>query len=1045
MDIRRVCLALVVASTAMTVGAAPSWSSAPTKAARPRVALPARLMVLDNQRRIDVNNVNMFVTNFGSFAWDLSTGNSGLMYPKGTNKTAVFASGLWLGAVDSATSETRVEVAEYSQEYGPGQMVGGTWDDPSRAEYKVYKVARWTGDPEDSAHVERTVDPNDTSVPDPLVHHSWSEYMLGAAPYGAPTRWHHLNPAAPDDSVLGPDVLGDQMTWAVYNDADPGRHTNNSGGTNPLGLEIQQTTFAFNRQGALGNTVFLKFKIINKSVNVLKDMYVSMWSDPDLGGFTDDLVGCDTTLSLGYVYNSTNNDQQYGSAPPTVGYDFFLGPRGESGDTLGLASFNKYINGTDPASFDETYNYMRGFMPDGSDVIDPTTGLPTKFFVSGDPVTGTGWLDTNPADRRFLLSSGPFVMRPGDVQEVVGAIIVGQGKDRLSSIAGLRFFDTFAQDAFDRGFLLPSPPAQPKVDVSVDHGTVTLCWDAASRFNYTQAGYTFEGYNVYQGETVAGPWRLIATHDEVNAVRVIFDEVFDVTTGQLIPQFPVAYGSDAGVSYCHTVTQDAIRGGKLNDASEYFFAVTAYSYGPTERPKVLENAQAVVRVMPQRWASGTDPSTAHVDSFTYSRVDPLKPPSTDVVTATVVNPNLTNGDCYKVTFSPLPSPVTVGTELVTVGWNLLNTTAGDTLLKHQVNKSGDADYQVKDGFQVKVVGQYSPKLQDAAYRNLNTDHRRAIEGVNFGLPFFGGGAGYGWDFFGGTLDPAAMPDSFTTVQIRFDHTATQKAYRFFRLQQADGSAPAIGRAYNYGGFHDCNFQVWDAINDVQLDAAFVEKMVTDAAGTYLPLGSQLASQDSTWDPSDDAIGDREYLFVIRRPYSDTPKLAIAFDGAVADDSQPLMYAMGVKLRGASDVIDDGDAFEFLYANPGSANDVYTFCATDIVRGDVALEKQGLQRIRVVPNPYYMRSRYELSQFQRIVRFINMPETATIKIFNLSGQLVRTLRKTDPTTSVFDWDLQTENRLPVGSGIYIYHVDAGSAGTTFGRLVVFMEKERLNNF
>ena len=100
---------------------------------------------------------------------------------------------------------------------------------------------------------------------------------------------------------------------------------------------------------------------------------------------------------------------------------------------------------------------------------------------------------------------------------------------------------------------------------------------------------------------------------------------------------------------------------------------------------------------------------------------------------------------------------------------------------------------------------------------------------------------------------------------------------------------------------------------------------------------------------------------------------------------------------------------------------------------------------MVPNPYYNRSRYELSQFNRVMRFINLPERATVRIFSLSGQLVRTLEKTDPTNSVLNWDLQTENRLPVASGVYVYHVDAPGVGTIFGRLVVFMEKERLNTF
>ena len=47
---------------------------------------------IDNNTVIDVNNIEMFVTNHGSFAFNIPTGNSGLTFPKGTGKTAVFAS-----------------------------------------------------------------------------------------------------------------------------------------------------------------------------------------------------------------------------------------------------------------------------------------------------------------------------------------------------------------------------------------------------------------------------------------------------------------------------------------------------------------------------------------------------------------------------------------------------------------------------------------------------------------------------------------------------------------------------------------------------------------------------------------------------------------------------------------------------------------------------------------------------------------------------------------------------------------------------------------
>ena len=102
-------------------------------------------------------------------------------------------------------------------------------------------------------------------------------------------------------------------------------------------------------------------------------------------------------------------------------------------------------------------------------------------------------------------------------------------------------------------------------------------------------------------------------------------------------------------------------------------------------------------------------------------------------------------------------------------------------------------------------------------------------------------------------------------------------------------------------------------------------------------------------------------------------------------------------------------------------------------------------VKAVPNPYYAHSAYELSQFDRKIKFLNCPAQCTIRIYNLSGQLVRTLVKNDPSTSVLDWDIQTKNGLPVGSGVYVFPVHSSDGSEAVGRLVVFMEKERLNSF
>jgi hypothetical protein len=98
----------------------------------------------------------------------------------------------------------------------------------------------------------------------------------------------------------------------------------------------------------------------------------------------------------------------------------------------------------------------------------------------------------------------------------------------------------------------------------------------------------------------------------------------------------------------------------------------------------------------------------------------------------------------------------------------------------------------------------------------------------------------------------------------------------------------------------------------------------------------------------------------------------------------------------------------------------------------------------VPNPYFAHSTYELNRFNRQLKFTHLPVQCTIRIFNLAGDLVRTIQKND-NTSQATWDLNTTNGLPIGSGIYLFHVEAPGAGTYIGKVAVFMEKERLNNF
>ena len=104
----------------------------------------------------------------------------------------------------------------------------------------------------------------------------------------------------------------------------------------------------------------------------------------------------------------------------------------------------------------------------------------------------------------------------------------------------------------------------------------------------------------------------------------------------------------------------------------------------------------------------------------------------------------------------------------------------------------------------------------------------------------------------------------------------------------------------------------------------------------------------------------------------------------------------------------------------------------------------LETIRVVPNPYYGFSAYEGSQLDNIVKITNLPETCTISIFSTSGTLVRQLRK-DNSLTFIEWDLKNTYNVPIASGVYIIHVDAGDLGEKVVKWFGALRPVDLNSF
>ncbi|MBT4053255.1 MAG: T9SS type A sorting domain-containing protein, partial [Bacteroidetes Order II. Incertae sedis bacterium] len=133
----------------------------------------------------------------------------------------------------------------------------------------------------------------------------------------------------------------------------------------------------------------------------------------------------------------------------------------------------------------------------------------------------------------------------------------------------------------------------------------------------------------------------------------------------------------------------------------------------------------------------------------------------------------------------------------------------------------------------------------------------------------------------------------------------------------------------------------------------------------------------------------------------------------------------------------GTVFRFSTTKPNQPADVFSF-STDGLGAQARDEGQqiaALDDIGIVPNPYKGASSYEVSQLVDQVRFTNMPDQATIRIFTLAGTLVRTLEK-NSASAMFPWDLSTEDNLPIASGMYIIHIETNIEGKTQEKVLKF---------
>jgi len=463
-------------------------------------------------------------------------------------------------------------------------------------------------------------------------------------------------------------LFGDLNFWWVMNDKG-NIHTETGG--DPIGMEIRAQAFCFSTNDEINNMTFYNYELINRGTQTLYNTYFGVFIDGALGDPYDDYVGCDVSRGLGYVYNGDNFDgdnlgfKGYGNTPPAVGVDFFEGPYQDNdsidnafgigpdealngigyGDGIadneryGMRRFLYYINEgggahpaqTDPSTALDYYNFLRGRWKDNTPfyyggnghLSDPAanTSVPCDFMFPGDtdPMAwGTGgvpqpdWTEQTannvPYDRRFLQSAGPFVLRPGAVNNITVGVAWARANsgNPFASVQVLKRADDKAQALFENCFRVLDGPNSPDLGIQeLENELILTLSNSSASNNYNEEYeefdpfivaedtaadkfYHFQGYLIYQlkSEDVSlsdiedpAKSRLVAQCDIKDNVSRLINFEFDEELQASIPSEKVN-GQNKGIRHSFRVTEDLFASGDrtLVNFKNYYFIAVAYAY-----------------------------------------------------------------------------------------------------------------------------------------------------------------------------------------------------------------------------------------------------------------------------------------------------------------------------------------------------------------------------------------------------------------------------------------------------------------------------------
>ena len=624
-------------------------------------------------------------------------------------------------------------------------------------------------------------------------------------------------------------------------------------------------------------------------------------------------------------------------------------------------------------------------------------------------------------------------------------------------------------------------------------------WDTLFAAPTDSSYYIFEGYEIYEinrtadvipnfnkPATITTDVTLLRLFDIVDTVGIIFDTLSNGLTMGVFPVVP-PYKSPVPPGFPNTgiirslemtgTRYATVNGGETNFiyGREYKFAVLAYAYNtnPQRGQAVLRNSlvTSIFTITPEAPLAGTQ--------YTYQTSDTLYTDKRDLgVVPIIMAQELLIDARYRVQFG---NPDTTYNLLRSIN----NGTSYDTLYRNLavVQSTADDSSKIVDGVLIKAQKIKSSNVGVIKDPTLSTDSIQTRQN--------------GWEYIpsnhryltaSDTLFASTKPYQSESMNLSWPITSTftgngtslpvtslrkvkivytgygngQMAYRYLKnvapIPAQDPVDPSfipwvlyrwIG--YPYQQLNEVPFKIYEidpydgTPGDRQLNCAFVENNDSLLNG-YDGKGRI----NGRWDPTTFTSGGFEMLYIFDSDY-DTNVASYKTSNLFTQQSTfDIMYVWAPKSIGPSAAFAPGDEFT-IYPYTVTVPEVapgyplfYEFTTKQAIIGSSTLAKSrgDLEKIRVVPNPYYGYNSSQTSTTDRFVTFRRLPERCTIKIYTLSGDLIRTLEKSN-TESTMRWNLRNLESIPVASGMYIALIDADVIGQRIIKLAIFTPEERLD--